>query len=164
MLTQEEWNENQRAERKSEFSWKYDGSSTHKILSSDSPNDSENDDNNDDFVGPSLDMFMTPNNPNKQSTIKNFKRPIHNELNDEPSATKNRPFDNNDDDDLDSIPLPSEPKKGAEIAPPPTYEYYGPSGRGPRAQDNFVSTDEMQDSISVGFKNAENNTNKPRKL
>lgn len=164
VLTQEEWNEKQRAERKSEFSWKYDGSSLSKTTSSYSPDDSQNDDDDEDMVGPSLDMFLTPNNPNKQTTIKSCKQPIHNELKDEPSAaTSNKSF-HDDDDDLDNIPLPSEPKKGAEIAPPPTYEYYGPSGRGLRVQENFVSTNEMQDSISKGFENVENVKNKPRQV
>lgn len=167
VLTQEEWNEKQRAERKSEFSWKYDGSSVSKTTSSYSPDDSQNDDDDEDMVGPSLDMFFTPNNPNKQTTIKSCKQPIYNELNDEPSAaTSKKSFydDDDDDDDLDNIPLPSEPKKGAEIAPPPTYEYYGPSGRGLRVQENFVSTNEMQDSISKGFENAESIKNKPRQV
>lgn len=168
VLTQEEWNEKQRAERKSEFSWKYDGTSNHK---SNYENDDEddNDDDDDEMVGPSLDMFLVPNNPNKQSTItsKSFKRPIHNELEDEPAA-KNKPSYNDccnddDDDELDNIPLPSEPRKGTEIAPPPTYEYYGPSGRGQKVKDNFVSVNEMQDSISKGINNA-NSRNKPRKI
>lgn len=164
VLTQEEWNEKQRAERKSEFSWKYDSLSVHKCTSSHSPNNSENDDDNEDMVGPSLDLFLTPNNPNKQSTMKSFKQPIQNELDDESSvATINRSFDN-DNDDLDNIPLPSELKKGAEIAPPPTYEYYGPKRRGMRVQENFVSINEMQDSICKGFENAENNKNKPRQI
>lgn len=157
MLTQDEWNEKQRAERKSEFSWKYDDTSKNKsTLSNYQQSDSDNDN---EMVGPTLDMFLTTtNNPNKQTTIisEGHKQPIHNELDDEP-ATNNKPFnynyDDDDDDDLDSIPLPSEPKKGAEIAPPPTYEYYGPSGRGLKMQDNFISVNEMQDSISKGFEN-----------
>lgn len=167
MLTQDEWNEKQRAERKFEFSWKYEGTSNHKSNSSDFENVDEDDNDDDEMVGPSLDMFLATNNPNKQSTItsKSFKRPIHNELEDEPVA-KTRPSyddDSNDDDELNNIPLPSEPRKGAEVAPPPTYEYYGPSGRGQRAKDNFVSVNEMQDSISKGISNA-NSRNKPRKI
>lgn len=162
-MTQDEWNEKLRAERKSEFSWSYDGSTIHKSMSSNCQSVDE-DDNDDDLVGPSLDMFMQPDNPNKQSTItsKTFKRPIHNELDDEPPATKNKLF-NDDDDDLKNIPLPSEPRKGTEIAPPPTYEYYGPSGRGPKLQKQFVSTEDMQDSISEGLKNA-NSRSKPRQV
>lgn len=176
VLTQEEWNDKQRAERKSEFSWKYDGTSGPKSSSSNyrhfdrASNDEDDDDDDEDMVGPSIDMFFTPaNNPNKQTTItsKSFKQPIRNELDDEPVVpTKSKPYnDTHDtDDDLDSIPLPSEPRSGIEIAPPPTYEYYGPnSGRGPKAQDNFVSAEEMQDSISKGFNNVYNK-NKPRKI
>lgn len=153
VLTQNEWNEKQRAERKSEFSWDYGGNKAKR-------HNSENDDTDEDVIGPSLDMFLTSSNPNKQSTItsKSFKRPIHNELNDEP-VIKNQSF--NDNDDLDSIPLPSEPK-GAEIAPPPTYDYYGPSGRGQKTHENFVSVNEMQNSISKGFENAMSR-NKSRK-
>lgn len=174
MLTQEEWNEKQRAERKSEFSWKYDGtlepkSSLSNYQHFDGGSNEEDDDDDDDIVGPSLDMFFTPaNNPNKQTTItpKSFKQPIHNELDDEPVPTKSKPYNDTheNDDDLDNIPLPSEPRSGIEIAPPPTYEYYGPnSGHRPKAQDNFVSAKEMQDSISKGFNNV-NNKNKPRKI
>lgn len=175
MLTQEEWNEKQRAERKSEFSWKYEGTSVQKSMSSNyqhfdgGNNDEDDDDDDGDMVGPSLDMFYTPaNNPNKQTTItpKSFKHPIHNEVFDEPVPTKNKPYNDtyDNDDDLESIPLPSESRSGIEIAPPPTYEYYGPnSGRGPKAQDNFVSAKEMQDSISKGFNNVKNKK-KPRKI
>ncbi|VVC27943.1 Protein of unknown function DUF4078 [Cinara cedri] len=165
LLTQDEWNEKQRAERKSEFSWSYDGSSsmTQKNTSPNCQNVNE-DNSDDDLVGPSLDLFLEPNNPNKQSTIisKSFKRPIHNELDDEPPATKNKVFNDNDDY-LNDIPLPSETRKGAEIAPPPTFEYYGPSGRGPKLQKHFISTDDMQDSISKGLENA-NSRNKPRQV
>ncbi|XP_025208825.1 coiled-coil domain-containing protein 174 [Melanaphis sacchari] len=170
LLTQEEWNEKQRAERKPDFAWNYDDdtkvpkrrSNNFKHVDEDDNEDDEDD--NEDMVGPSLDMFIAPNNPNKQSTItpKNFKQFIHNELDDEPTATNINPsYD--DDSHLDSIPLPTESKKGAEIAPPPTYEYYGPSGRGPKAQDNFISVNEMQDSISKGFSNVKN-MNKPRSV
>lgn len=171
VLTQEEWNDKQREERKSEFAWSYDGTSTtHKNTSIDSRNIEEDDDNEeeDDMVGPSLDMFFPPpTNPNKQTTItsKSFKQPIHNELNDEPAYAKNEPMNyhnynhddndnDDDDDDLDNIPLPSEPKIGAEIAPPPTYEYYGPNDQKRKVQQNLVSVNEMQDSISQGFNNA----------
>lgn len=169
MLTQEEWNDKQRAERKSEFSWKYDGTSMQKSTSSNYQHFDNDDEDDNDMVGPSLDMFLTPeNNPNKQTTIrsKDFKQPIHNELDNEPVPTKNVPFNDkyDNDDDLDSIPLPSEPRNGIEIAPPTTYEYYGPSGRGSKTQDNFVSVKEMQDSISKGFHNVNNNKNKPRKI
>ncbi|XP_022175590.1 coiled-coil domain-containing protein 174 [Myzus persicae] len=168
LLTQEEWNEKQRAERKPDFAWDYDDSV--KVSKSASSNnyqqDEEDDDDEDDedMVGPSLDMFVAPSNPNKQSTItsKSFKKFIHNELDDEPATTNNKPY-HDDDSDLDSIPLPTEPRKGAEIAPPPTYEYYGPSGRGPKGQDNFISSNEMQDSISKGFTNAKS-LNKPRTI
>lgn len=158
VLTQDEWNEKQRSERRPEFSWKYDGKSKYNSTDSDDHNIEE-----EDIVGPSLDMFLTPNNPNKQSTItpKGFKQPIHNELNDEPIFTKNKPsIDNND---LDNIPLPSEQKKGAEIAPPPTYDYYGPNSRRQKVQENFISVHEMQDSISKGFQNA-NSRNKPQQI
>lgn len=169
VLTQEEWNEKQRAERKPDFAWNYDDgvkvsknrSNNSQHVDEDDHEDSEEDD--EDMVGPSLDMFIAPNNPNKQSTItsKNYKQFIHNELDDEPTATNNKPSYDDDSDDLDSIPLPTEFKKGAEIAPPPTYEYYGPSGRGPKAQDNFISVNEMQDSISKGFSSVKS-MNKPR--
>lgn len=160
MLTQDEWNEKQRAERKSEFSWNYNGPTTQKSMLPNYSSVNEEDDDDNDLVGPSLDMFLPSDNPNKQSTItsKSFKRPIHNELDDEPSATKNKSFKDNGDD-LDNIPLPSEPRKGTEIAPPPTYEYYGPSGRGPKLQKHFISTDDMKDSISKGLKIA-NSRNK----
>jgi len=108
-------------------------------------------------------MFLQkPSNPNKQTTIitKSFKQPIHNELNDDPEYVKNKPsyYLN---DDLDSIPLPSsELRTGTEIAPPPTYEYYGPNKYIPKVQNNFISVDEMQDSISKGFINE--NRNKTR--
>lgn len=158
VLTQEEWNEKQRAERKPDFAWDYnEGPKVPKSVSSNNyrPDDDEDDDDDDDedMVGPSLDMFVAPSNPNKQSTItsKSFKKFIHNELDDEPATTHNKPYQDND---LDSIPLPTEQRTGAEIAPPPTYEYYGPSGRGPKAQDNFISINEMQDSISKGFTSA----------
>ncbi|KAL4148371.1 hypothetical protein QTP88_002633 [Uroleucon formosanum] len=158
LLTQEEWNEKQRAERKPDFAWDYnEGPKVPKSVSSNNyrPDDDEDDDDDDDedMVGPSLDMFVAPSNPNKQSTItsKSFKKFIHNELDDEPATTHNKPYQDND---LDSIPLPTEQRTGAEIAPPPTYEYYGPSGRGPKAQDNFISINEMQDSISKGFTSA----------
>lgn len=130
----------------------------------DEDDNEDDEDDNEDMVGPSLDMFIAPNNPNKQSTItsRNFKQFIHNELDDEPTTTNNKPsYD--DDSDLDNIPLPTEFKKGAEIAPPPTYEYYGPSGRGLKAQDNFISVNEMQDSITKGFSNVKN-MNKPRSV
>jgi len=169
VLTQEEWNEKQRAERKPDFAWNYDDSakSSKRVSSNNSKHvdkdedDEDEDDKDEDMVGPSLDMFVAPINPNKQSTItsKSFKKFIHNELDDEP-ATTNKPY-HDDDSELDSIPLPTEPRKGAEIAPPPTYEYYGPTGRGPKAQDNFISVNEMQDSISKGFTNAKS-MNKPR--
>jgi len=160
VLTQEEWNEKQRAERKPDFAWDYDdGLKVPKSASSNNcqrdEEEEEEEEDDDDMVGPSLDMFVAPSNPNKQSTItsKSFKKFIHNELDDEPETTNIKPY-HDDDSDLDSIPLPTEPRKGAEIAPPPTYEYYGPSGRGPRAQDKFISSNEMQDSISKGFTNA----------
>jgi len=163
LLTQEEWNEKQRAERKPDFAWNYDDDmkvpksqfNNFQHVDKDDNEDDEND--NEDMVGPSLDMFIASNNPNKQSTItsRNFKQFIHNELDDEPMVTNNKPS-NDDDSDLDNIPLPNESKKGAEIAPPPTYEYYGPSGRGPKAQDNFISVNEMQDSITKGFSNIKN--------
>ncbi|XP_001943304.2 coiled-coil domain-containing protein 174 [Acyrthosiphon pisum] len=163
LLTQEEWNEKQRAERKPDFAWDYDdgmkvpkSASFNNYRPVDKDEDDEDDDDDDeDMVGPSLDMFVAPSNPNRQSTItsKSFKKFIHNELDDEPVTTNNKPY-HDDDSDLDSIPLPAEPRKGAEIAPPPTYEYYGPSGRGPKAKDNFISVNEMQDSISKGFTNA----------
>jgi hypothetical protein len=153
VLTQDEWNEKQRSERKSEFSWNYNGNGKSKNNSTDSDiQNIEEEENDDDMVGPSLDMFLTPNNPNKQSTIIPKKQPIHNELDDEPLITKKKPLI--DDSDLDSIPLPSEPKKGAEIAPPPTYEYYGPNSRRQKVQDNIISINEMQDSINIGFQNA----------
>lgn len=173
MLTQDEWNEKQRAERKSEFSWKYndnkDTLANKSKLSNYQHSDSDNSDGDDELVGPSPDMFFTTaSNPNKQTTIKSkdFKQPIYNELDDEPAATNNMPFNDNyadNDDDLYSIPLPSEPRKGAEVAPPPTYEYYGPSGRGPKAQNNFINVNEMQESISKGFENA-NSRSKPREV
>lgn len=158
MLTQEEWNEKQRADRKSEFAWNYDGTSTkHKNTSP----EYENVEEEDDTIGPSLDIFMqAQNNPNKQTTMtsKNFKRPIHNELNDELSYIKNKSLFNqsvdNDIDSLESIPLPSEHRIGVEIAPPPTYEYYESHVKGQRVQKNFVRADEMQDSISKGLNNA----------
>jgi len=161
VLTQEEWNEKQRAERKPDFAWDYDdGPKVPKSASSNNyrtvdEDEDDEDDDDEDMVGPSLDMFVAPSNPNKQSTItsKNFKKFIHNELDDEPATTNNKAY-HDDDSDLDSIPLPTEPRQGAEIAPPPTYEYYGPSGRGTKAQDNFISVNEMQDSISKGFTNA----------
>jgi len=156
VLTQDEWNEKQRAERKSEFSWKYKDTLSNNYQRS----DSDNDDENDEMVGPSLDMFLTPpKNPNKQTTIisKGFNQPIHNELDDEPVITNKKPINNyNNDDDLESIPLPSEPKKGVEVAPPPTYEYYGPSDRRLNVQDNFISVNEMKESISKGFENVNN--------
>lgn len=151
MLTQDEWNEKQRNERKSEFSWNYNYKSKNNSTDSDNQN-MEEEENDEDVVGPSLDMFLTSNNPNKQSTIIPKKRPIHNELDDESLNTKNKP--SIDDNDLDSIPLPSEPKKGAEIAPPPIYEYYGPNIRRQKVQENFISVNEMQDSINKGFQNA----------
>lgn len=145
LLTQEEWNEKQRAERKPDFAWDYDdGPKVPKSASSNNyrtvdEDEDDEDDDDEDMVGPSLDMFVAPSNPNKQSTItsKNFKKFIHNELDDEPATTNNKAY-HDDDSDLDSIPLPTEPRKGAEIAPPPTYEYYGPSGRGTKTQDNFL--------------------------
>lgn len=158
MLTQEEWNEKQRSDRKSEFAWNYDDTSTkHKNTSP----ECQSVESEDDMVGPSLDMFMEPpNNPNKQTTItsKSFKHPIHNELNNELSYVKNKPLFSqtvdNDIDSLESIPLPSEPRIGVEIAPPPTYEYYASNVKRPRVQNNFISADEMQDSISKGLNNA----------
>lgn len=170
VLTQEEWNEKQRAVRKPEFSWAYDGTSkTHENRFSAHQNDEEDDDD-DDTVGPSLDMFFQPsNNPNKQTTItsKSFKQ-IHNELDNEPTyyPIDKSVFGHNAEDDadnLDNIPLPSESRTGTEIAPPPTYEYYGPSSRGQRVKENLVSVDEMQNSISKGFNNA-NNRNKSRQI
>lgn len=162
VLTQDEWNDKQRSERKSEFSWNYDGKSKYNITDFDSKN-IEEEENDEDEVGPSLDMFLQTNNPNKQSTItqKGFKRPILNELDDEPIITKNKP--SIDDNDLDSIPLPSEPKKGAEIAPPPTYEYYGPNSRRHKVPEDFDILNEMQDAISKGFKNA-NSRNKLQQI
>lgn len=170
VLTQDEWNEKQRAERKSEFSWSYDGSTARRSASPDRQQNVDSDDDDDDLVGPSLDMFMAPpDNPNKQSTITSksfFKRPIHNELLDDdgPSpATQNEPSGYGDDS-LDSIPLPSEPKRGTEIAPPPTYEYYGPSGRqGPNSQKHCVTAEDMQDSISKGLTSA-NTKRQPRQV
>lgn len=166
MLTQEEWNEKQRAERKTDFSWDYDdGIKAPKSTSSNNcqhiDEDDQEDDDDEDMVGPSMDMFIPPSNPNRQSTItsKSFKRYIHNELDDEPADTKNK--QSYDDSDLDCIPLPNEPRTGTEIAPPPTYEYYGPSGRGPKVQEKLISVNEMQDSICKGFTNIKN-VNKPR--
>lgn len=140
--------------------------------------DQSDDDDDQDLVGPSLDMFMAPSvsNPNRQTTAapKSFtKRPIHNELDDDyddnvaPAKHSRQPCDDDDDDDLNSIPLPAEPmRKGAEIEPPPTYEYYGPSdgGRGSkRIGDDPLGTNEMRDSIAKGFQNADGR-NKPRRV
>lgn len=164
VLTQEEWNEKQRDERKSEFSWNYVGTSVHKNTLDNQHSDKSNDED-DDIIGPSMDMFLTPNNPNKQSTItpKSFKQPIHNELDDEP-VINNKSSNNDSDDDLDSIPLPpTELRKGTEIAPPPTYEYYGPNDRGRKSQKHFISVNEMKDSIAKGFESA-NSTNKTRQI
>lgn len=154
VLTQEEWNEKQRAERKSEFSWEYDSKPKHQNIK-------EEDD--EDMIGPSLNMFSTQNNPNIQTTItsKSFNRLIYNELDNEPAFKAKSSFSINND--LESIPLPSEPK-GAEIAPPPTYEYYGPSGSGSKISKNFINTEEMQDSISKGFENANNRTKSQKNI
>lgn len=168
VLTQEEWNEKQRAVRKPEFSWSYDGASKTHENRLPAHQNNEEDDDNDNTIGPSLDMFFqTPINPNKQTTItpKSFKQ-IHNELDNEPASPIDKSlFGHNaeDVDNLDNIPLPSEPRTGTEIAPPPTYEYYGPSSRGQRVKENFVSVDEMQNSISKGFNNA-NSRNKSQQI
>lgn len=162
MLTQEEWNEKQRNKRKSEFSWDYDTLKHTINLSNQHLNKNNDDNDNDDMIGPSMDLFYTPNNPNKQSTMtsKGLKQPIRNELDDEPVFRNNH-----NNDDLDSIPLPPpESRKGVEIAPPPTYEYYGPSGRGPKLQNNFISVSKMQDSILKGYESKNNLNNKPQQI
>lgn len=170
VLTQDEWNEKQRSARKPEFSWCYGGTSTHENRSTVHQNDDENNDDDDnETVGPSLDMFLQPpNNPNKQTTItpKSSKQ-IYNELDNEPVYPIDKSLFGHiaEDgvDNLDNIPLPSEHRTGTEIAPPPTYEYYGPSSRGQRVKDNVVSVDEMQNSISKGLNNA-NIRNKSKQI
>lgn len=181
VLTQEEWNEKLRAERKSEYSWNYEGGDRSTTVSGrrqSSPEQGDDDeDDDDDFVGPSLDMFMAPSvsNPNRQTTVttKSFtKRPIHNELDDDDvhdvaAAKHSRQSYDDNDDELNSIPLPAETtRKGAEIEPPPTYEYYGPSdgSRGSRrVGEDLVGANEMRDSIAKGFQNVDGR-NKPRRV
>ncbi|XP_050436482.1 coiled-coil domain-containing protein 174 [Adelges cooleyi] len=163
VMTQDEWNEKQRNERQTEFAWDYGGTSK-SVNKTDQHSDEEDDD---EMVGPSLDMFTKATNPNIQSTtsFNSFKKkPIHNELDDEPNTVKNKSSFDDSFDNLDNIPLPAEPKKGAEIAPPPTYEYYGPSGKGPRVVDRLVSANEMKDSISVGLNSIANSKSKHREV
>ncbi|XP_050532366.1 coiled-coil domain-containing protein 174 [Daktulosphaira vitifoliae] len=144
LMTQDEWNEKQRSERRTEFSWDY--SETSKSVSK-----SEHSSDEDDMVGPSLDMFTKSNNIEEQCSVKvkNYNQPIKNELDDESNTTKSKTM--NIENYLDSIPLPSEPKIGAEVAPPPTYEYYGPNIKCPKFSTRSINMDEMKNSILIGI-------------
>lgn len=147
--TQEEWVERKRKERPTEFAppTSFHRSSKHV----------DRDQRSDTAENKSL-YFSTKNPDDKRNTSKEsinpYKRrnvspeirtPIVNELsdNDDNEHYKSPKHDRSDSDD-------ERRGRGAEIAPPPTFDYYGPSGS--KKHKTQHKKENIHDSISAGLK------------
>ncbi|CAG2059114.1 unnamed protein product [Timema podura] len=141
VLSQEEWVDKKREERPEEFApppaylEDYPGSSSLSYLTRPPPS-----------------LFFTSkklkqqNRPTAQATSSANAQTIHNEVEDCEAEEKPAEVER-------STRGAKPPRVGAEIAPPPTFEYYGPSSSVSRgARGGILGREETESSISAGLK------------
>lgn len=140
--TQEEWVEKKRKERPTEFA----PPTSFQRSSKDHVDRSETSENKSLYFSTKKvdDKRKESINPYKRRNLSPETRtPIINELSD--NDDKSPRSDSDDEDDKRTTR-----GRGAEIAPPPTFDYYGPSGS--KKHKTQHKKENIQDSISAGLR------------
>lgn len=163
--TQEEWVEKKRRERPSEFAppTSFQKRSTGKSdkVSADSYEDkSLYFSTKKSGSGNKGESSKRGLNPYKRNASPEIRTPIVNELSDdEDNSSRYQGSGRNDDSDSDSGN--SDRRRGVEIAPPPTFDYYGPSGSKRHKTDKKKTN--IEDSIAAGLNYLREQTEKKQK-
>lgn len=136
--TQEEWVEKKRRERKDEFAPPRSFQSTQRKRTDSDCEEDEDRNKRNLYFSTKKSNHINPYKTN-QTSAQHTPKPIVNEL----SEDEEEPSDNHRRHPKDS-------KKGVEIPPPPSFDYYGPSGAKKTKVEKPKSS--IEDSITAGLK------------